>query len=62
MSLEFDRHTDRPASIAPTPGDAALMILRRCCGLIACWMGQGLLVPKHRAEIAHVKPAFGRVK
>jgi hypothetical protein len=24
--------------------------------------GQGLLVPKHRAEIAHVKPAFRRVK
>jgi hypothetical protein len=22
----------------------ALMILRRCCGLIACWMGQRLLV------------------
>jgi hypothetical protein len=26
--------------------------------LIACGMGQGLLVVEHRAEIAHIKPAF----
>jgi hypothetical protein len=36
-----------------TPDDAALMILRRYRAL-AGW-GRGLL---HRAEIAHIKPAF----
>ena len=30
--------------------------------LIARRMGQGLLMVKHRAEIAHVKPAFKEVK
>jgi hypothetical protein len=30
--------------------------------LIACRIGQGLLVVKHRAEIAHVEPAFKEVK
>jgi hypothetical protein len=30
--------------------------------LITCRMGQGLLVIEHRAEIAHIKPAFMEVK
>jgi len=30
--------------------------------LIACQMGQGLFVIKHRAEIANVEPAFTEVK
>src|SRR5260221_13125512 len=43
---------------APTYDDAVLMILRRYRAL-AGW-GRGLLVLKHRAEIAHVEPARPR--
>jgi hypothetical protein len=48
-------------AMALTHDGAALMILRRYCnGSHAD--GQELLVIKHRAEIAHVEPAFKEVK
>ncbi len=47
--------------MALTHDGAALTILRRYCnGSHAD--GQELLVIKHRAEIAHVEPAFKEVK
>ena len=52
----------RPASVAPTQGDAALMILRRYC-MDRMRDGAGaLLVIEHHAEIAHVDPAFKELK
>jgi hypothetical protein len=36
--------------------------LQAALELIACWMRQRFLVIEHRAEIAHVKPAFKEVK
>jgi hypothetical protein len=38
------------------------MILRRYCTLSHAGWGRGLLVIEHRAEIAHVEPAFKEVK
>ena len=49
-----------PGLIASTHDDAALMILRHYRAL-AGW-GRGLLVIEHRAEVAHVEPAFKEVR
>ena len=51
-----------PRLSGPTPDDAALLDLPMLLHLIACWMGHGLLVVEHRAEIAHIEPAFKEVR
>jgi hypothetical protein len=48
--------------LGPTHGDGALMILQLYCTGSLAAMGLAALAIKHRAEIAHVEPAFREVK